>query len=311
MSILSFHHLIDAEQIQKSDIDKLFALAERYRNTDPKKIVEEGDCRGYILATLFFEPSTRTRFSFESAMLRLGGQVITIESGDSSSAKKGESLADMSRVMSKYANLIAMRHPEIGSVAEFAKYAEVPVINAGDGANQHPSQSLVDMYTIFCEKKRLNNLKIGFLGDLKYGRAARSLLTVLSKYSNNHFVLISHSSLSLGQKKKQELEKCKCSIEETSDLESVINDLDVLYVTRVQKERFESEQEYDRVKNLYQINKKTLANVKSNLIIMHPLPRVNEIDPEVDSMPQAKYFEQVGYGLYVRMALLSLMKKSL
>ncbi len=309
MSILSFHHLIDAEQIQKSDIDKLFALAEGYRNTDPKKIVEEGDCRGYILATLFFEPSTRTRFSFESAMLRLGGQVITLESGDSSSAKKGESLADMARVMSKYADLIAMRHPEIGSVAEFSKHAEVPVINAGDGSNQHPSQSLVDMYTIFCEKKRLNNLKIGFLGDLKYGRAARSLLTVLSKYSDNHFVLISHPSLSLDKKIKQELEQSNSIIEETSDLESVINDLDVLYVTRVQKERFDSEQEYDRVKNLYQINKKNLANVKPDLIIMHPLPRVNEIDTEVDAMPYAKYFEQVGYGLYVRMALLSLMKK--
>ena len=157
MAELSFHHLLDAEQIQKSDLEKLFALAEKYRSTPAKKILEEGDCRGYILAALFFEPSTRTRFSFESAMLRLGGQLVTLESGGSSSAKKGESLADMSRVMSKYANMIAMRHPEIGSVAEFAKYAEVPVINAGDGANQHPTQSLVDMYTIFCEKKRLTN----------------------------------------------------------------------------------------------------------------------------------------------------------
>lgn len=308
MTTLSFNHLIEAEQIQKSDIDTLFNLAEKYRNTDPKKIIEDGDCRGYILATLFFEPSTRTRFSFESAMLRLGGQIVTLESGDSSSAKKGESLADMSRVMSKYADLIVMRHPEIGSVAEFSKYARVPVINAGDGANQHPTQSLVDMYAIFCEKKRLNNLKIGLLGDLRYGRAPRSLLTVLSKYQDNHFVLISHPFLSVGEGKIQELKKSKCTFEETSDMESVINGLDILYITRVQKERFESEQEYDKVKNAYQINKKILANVKSDMVIMHPLPRVNEIDPEVDSLPQAKYFEQVEYGLYIRMALLSLMK---
>ena len=309
MSDLSFHHLLDAEQIQKSDIEKLFVLADKYRSTDPKKILDEGDCRGYILATLFFEPSTRTRFSFESAMVRLGGQLVTLESAGSSSAKKGESLADMSRVMNKYANMIAMRHPEIGSVAEFAKFAEVPVINAGDGANQHPTQSLVDMYTIFCEKKRLTNLKIGFLGDLKYGRAARSLLKVLSNYSDNHFVLISHPSLALEQAKIKELKKSKCTVEETSDLESVIKDLDILYVTRVQKERFESEQEYDKVKNAYQVNKKILSNAKSDMIILHPLPRVNEIDPEVDTMPQAKYFKQVEYGLFVRMALLSLIKK--
>ena len=309
MAELSFHHLLDAEQIQKSDIEKLFALAEKYRSTAPKKILAEGDCRGYIFATLFFEPSTRTRFSFESAMLRLGGQLVTLESAGSSSAKKGESLADMSRVMSKYAHMIAMRHPEVGSVAEFAKYAEVPVINAGDGSNQHPTQSLVDMYTIFCEKKRLTNLKIGFLGDLKYGRAARSLLKVLSNYSDNHFVLISHPSLTLEQAKIQELKKSKCSVEETSELEAAIKDLDILYVTRVQKERFESEQEYDKVKNAYQVNKKILSNAKSDMIILHPLPRVNEIDPEVDTMPQAKYFKQVEYGLFVRMALLSLIKK--
>ena len=309
MAELSFHHLLDAEQIQKSDLEKLFALAEKYRTTDPKKILKSGDCRGYILAALFFEPSTRTRFSFESAMLRLGGQVVTLESGGSSSAKKGESLADMSRVMCKYAHVIAMRHPEIGSVAEFAKYASVPVINAGDGANQHPTQSLVDMYTIFCEKKRLTNLKIGFLGDLKYGRAARSLLKVLSNYSGNHFVLISHPSLALEKAKIQELKKSKSTVEETSDLASAIKDLDILYVTRVQKERFESEEEYDRVKNVFRVNKKMVRAAKSDMIIMHPLPRVNEIDPEVDALPQAKYFKQVEYGLYVRMALLSLIKK--
>ena len=306
---LTFRHLIEAGQIEKSDIDKLFLLAEKYRNSDAKKILNEGDCRGYILASLFFEPSTRTRFSFETAMLKLGGQIATLEQGASSSATKGESLADTARIISSYADMIVMRHPTIESVAEFARYSSVPVINAGDGANQHPTQSLVDLYTIYCEKKSLNGLKIGLLGDLKYGRAPRSLLTVLSKYSNNHFTLISHPSLSVGPEKTEELKRSGCSFVETSNLEDVINDLDILYVTRVQKERFKDEAEYNKVKNAYQINKKILQNVKNDMIIMHPLPRVNEIYTEVDTMPQAKYFEQAEYGLYVRMALLSLMKQ--
>ncbi len=306
---LSFRHLIEAGQIGKSDIEKLISLAEKYRSADAKKVLNDGNCRGYILASLFFEASTRTRFSFETAMLKLGGQITTLEQASSSSATKGESLADTARIISSYADMIVMRHPTIESVSEFAKYSSVPVINAGDGANQHPTQSLVDMYTIFCEKKRLNNFKIGLLGDLKYGRAPRSLLTVLNKYSNNHFVLISHPSLAVGKEKIQELKNSKSTFEETTDLKSVINSLDILYVTRVQKERFENESEYNKVKNLYQINKKSLAKVKSNMIIMHPLPRVNEIDTDVDNLPYAKYFKQAEYGLYIRMALLSLIKK--
>ena len=310
MPALSFRHLLDADQIKKSDIEKLIPLADKYRSTDPKKLLDEGVCRGYILAALFFEPSTRTRFSFETAMLKLGGQLITSEQGSaSSSATKGETLSDMARMMNSYADLIVMRHPAIGSVAEFAKYSTVPVINAGDGANQHPTQSLVDIYTIFCEKNRLNNLRIGILGDLKYGRAARSLLTVLSNYSKNHFVLISHPSLALENKKKKELQKSNSTVEETTNLKAALKDLDILYVTRVQKERFSSEKEYDKVKNAYQVNKKILAAAPKDMIILHPLPRVNEIDHEVDALPQAKYFKQAEYGLYIRMALLSLMKK--
>lgn len=309
MSKLSFRHLIEAGQIQESDIEKLISLAEKYRNTDAKKILNEGGCRGLILASLFFEPSTRTRFSFETAMLKLGGQITTLEQASSSSATKGESLADTARIISSYADMVVMRHPAVESVSEFAKYSAVPVINAGDGSNQHPTQSLVDLYTIFCEKKRLNNLNIGVLGDLKYGRAPRSLLSVLSKYSNNNFVLISHPSLAIGEEKKYELKKSNSTFEETTDLKSVINSLDILYVTRVQKERFKDEAEYDKVKNLYQVNKKILEKVKSDMIIMHPLPRVNEIDIEVDAMPNAKYFMQAKYGLFLRMALLSLMKK--
>lgn len=306
MKKLSFNHLLDADQIQESDIKKLIALAEKYRKAGHKKTFAAGDCKGSILATLFFEPSTRTRFSFESAMLRLGGQVITLEFGESSSIKKGETLSDTGRVVSNYADVIVARHPEIGSVAEIAKYATVPIINAGDGSNQHPTQSLVDLYTIFCEKKKLNNLSIGILGDLKYGRAAHSFLTLMSRYSGNHFTLISHPSLALDAKKKKTFVQQGCKISETSDLESVIKDLDILYVTRVQQERFADKKEFEKVKNIFCISKKTLIKAKKNLIILHPLPRINEIEEEVDHLPQARYFAQASYGVYIRMALLSL-----
>ena len=195
MTNLSFHHLLDANQISEADIKKLITLAEKFRKQGHKKTFTAADCRGLILATLFFEPSTRTRFSFESAMLRLGGQIITLEYGESSSVKKGETLSDTGRIMSNYADIIVARHPQIGSIAELSKYATVPVINAGDGASQHPTQSLVDLYTIFCEKKKLDGLKIGILGDLKHGRTVQSLLTLMSRHPKNQFTLISHPSL--------------------------------------------------------------------------------------------------------------------
>jgi len=233
-------------------------------------------------------------------MLRLGGQVITLENGETSSAKKGESLSDMGRVVSNYADVIVMRHPESGSVAKLAEYATVPVINAGDGANQHPTQSLVDLYTIFCEKGRLDNLRIGVVGDLKHGRAVHSMLSLMTRYKNNHFTLISHPSLVLEEKLTGEFVA-------TDDLQSTIKDLDILYVTRVQQERFNDKAEYERVKNLYRIDENVLASAKKDLVLMHPLPRTNEIDERVDFLPQVKYFAQANYAVYIRMALLSLL----
>jgi aspartate carbamoyltransferase catalytic subunit len=307
MPKLSFKHLLDASLIKESDIAKLFALAEKYRELGHQKNFENGDCRGLIAATLFFEASTRTRFSFESAMLRMGGQIITLEYGESSSIKKGESLADTGRIISNYADIIVARHPKAGSIAELAKYATVPVINAGDGVNQHPTQSLVDIYTIFCEKKRMDNLKIGIVGDLKYGRTVHSLLNLMSRHPNNHFTLISHDSLALDSAKKQSFEKNGCKIIENSNLEEAIKDLDILYITRIQQERFKDDDEYEKVKNIYRIDKKLLEKGKKDLIVLHPLPRVSEIDVEIDEMPQAKYFAQANYAVYIRMALLSLM----
>lgn len=309
MTKLSFQHLLDANQINHEDINKLITLAEKFRKQGHKKNFANGDCRGLIAATLFFEPSTRTRFSFESAMLRLGGQVITLENSKSSSVAKGESLSDTGRIVGNYADIIIARHPQVGSVAELAKYAGVPVINAGDGPNQHPTQSLVDIYTIFCEKKRFDNLKIGIIGDLKYGRTVHSLLTIMSRHRNNQFVLISHPSLALDRKKKKTFEQHGCKIVETQNLENAIKDLDILYVTRIQQERFKDKKEYEKVRNFYRIDEKLLTKAKKNLTIMHPLPRINEIDEKVDHVPQAKYFAQANYAVYIRMALLSLMIK--
>lgn len=308
MGKLSFYHLLDSAQIKDSDIKKLITLAEKYRKQGHKKTLSQNNCSGVILATLFFEASTRTRFSFESAMYRLGGQVITLEQGESSSVKKGETLSDTGRIVSGYADIIVMRHPEIGSVAKLAEKTEVPVINAGDGANQHPTQSLVDIYTIFCEKKRLDNLKIGILGDLKHGRAVNSFLTLMSRYKNN-FTLISHPSLKISPEIKSIIKKNGSSVIETTDLAAAIKDLDILYVTRVQEERFKNAKEFETVKNTYHLDKKTLSKGRKDTIVMHALPRVNEIDIDVDDTKQAKYFEQAKYGVYMRMALLSLMTK--
>lgn len=308
MTKLSFKNLISVDQIKDSDIEQIIALAEKYRLNGHQKNFAEGDCRGLILATLFFEASTRTRFSFESAMTRLGGQVITLEYGKSSSVKKGESMSDTGRVVSGYADIIVMRHPQAGSVAELAQNATVPVINAGDGINQHPTQSLVDLYTIFCEKGRLENLKIGVLGDLKYGRATRSFIEMMSRYKGNEFTLISHPSLRFDEAAVQNLKKSS-KVVETADIENAIPEFDVLYVTRVQQERFENGSEYDKVKGSYCITKNLMKLAKSDMIIMHPLPRIDEIDKEVDDLPQARYFTQAQYGVFVRMALLSLMAK--
>ena len=305
MSQLSFRHLLDSNQIQESDLQKLFTLADEYHKA------ARPDCKNKILATLFFEPSTRTRFSFESAMHRLNGRVITLENGETSSVKKGESLADTGRIVSNYADVIVMRHPKIGSVNELAEFATVPVINAGDGSNQHPTQSLVDVYTIFREKKTLDGLRIGILGDLKHGRAVHSLMTLLTRYPNNHFTLISHPSLSIEEESKIEFTKHGCNFEETSNLEYGIKNLDLLYVTRTQFERFDHEHKFKDFKDNYCVDKKLLDGAKKDMIILHPLPRTSEINPEVDDLPQAKYFAQANYAVFIRMALLSLMTNTI
>jgi aspartate carbamoyltransferase catalytic subunit len=307
---LSFRHLLDAHDVKPDDLTQILALAGRYHREAKSGVRRWHDGQDYILATLFFEPSTRTRFSFESAMLRLGGQIITLEQGMSSSLKKGESLADTARMVSGYADLIVIRHDEVGSAAAFAGLASVPVINGGDGANQHPTQALADLYTIQLEKSRLDNLTIGIVGDLKYSRTAHSLLNLMSLYPHNSFVLISHPSLRLEPAQKQELEKSGCKVRETDDLAGVIRDLDVLYVTRVQGERFPNRGDYEAVKDEFCIRAETIAAARPDLVLMHALPRVNEIHPDVDNLPQAKYFEQAGRAVFVRMALLSLMKES-
>ncbi len=304
---LSFKHLIDVDHITRKDALLILALAKEYHEGSLKGKKQWDTCQGQILATLFFEPSTRTRFSFETAMLRLGGQIITLENADTSSIKKGESLSDMARIMSGYADMIVMRHPKEYSVASFAEYASVPVINAGDGANQHPTQALVDLYTIYREKGRLENLTIGFMGDLKYSRTVFCLLNLLSYYKNN-FIFIAPPSLRISDERKNILAKHSSSIREVENLNEVIDELDILYATRVQGERFATKEEYDVVKNSYCIGKKDFVNAKKDVIIMHPLPRVNEIHPDVDTLPNAKYFEQAANGVFVRMALLSLIK---
>ena len=306
---LSFRHLLESSDIKINDLTQILSLAGRYHQEARSGVRRWHDCQDYILATLFFEPSTRTRFSFESAMLRLGGQIISLEQGMSSSLKKGESLSDTGRVMSGYADLIVMRHAEAGSVAALAAQARVPVINGGDGANQHPTQSLADLYTIHLEKGRLDNLTIGIAGDLKYSRTVHSLMTLMSLYPNNNFILISHPSLRLEPAKKQALEKSGCKVIETTNLTKVTRELDVLYVTRVQEERFPNREEYQAVKDEFCIRPETLATAKPDMILMHALPRVNEIHPAVDDLPQAKYFEQASRAVFVRMALLSLLKE--
>jgi len=294
---LSFRHLLDSGEVTTNDITQILTLAGRYHQEARRGVRRWQDCQDYILATLFFEPSTRTRFSFEAAMLRLGGQIISLE------------LADTARMVSGYADMIVMRHEEAGSVAGFAAHARVPIINGGDGSNEHPTQALVDLYTIQLEKGRLDNLTIGVVGDLKYSRTAHSLLNMMSLYPDNRFVLISHPSLRLGQAEKQALVEIGCMVMETDDLAHVIRELDVLYVTRVQEERFTNPKEYQAVKDAFCLRRGTLAAAKPDMIVMHALPRVNEINTEVDNLPQAKYFDQASRAIFVRMALLSLMKE--
>ena len=269
-------------------------------------------CRGKKLATLFFEPSTRTRLSFEAAMYELGGNVIGFSEAQSSSASKGESVADTAKVISCYADIIAMRHPKEGAPLVAAMNASIPVINAGDGGHNHPTQTLADLLTIYREKGGFENLTVGFCGDLKFGRTVHSLISALSRYPGLKLYLISPDELKLPSYVKKEVLSAKnVSYVQTTDLEGVMAELDILYMTRVQRERFFNEEDYLRLKDSYILTPEKLHNAKEDLCIMHPLPRVNEISVAIDNDPRACYFKQVLYGKYMRMALiLKLLKEA-
>ena len=295
-------YLIDPMDLSVEEIDELIDIAndiikDRTRYQDV--------CRHKILATLFFEPSTRTRLSFESAMLSLGGSVLGFSSASNTSASKGESVSDTISVVSSYCDIIAMRHPKEGAPLVATRKSTVPLINAGDGGHNHPTQTLTDLLTIYREKGRLDNLTIGFCGDLKFGRTVHSLTKAMSRYKNIKFVFIAPPELKIPEYLKHDLLDAKnLDYREVETIEEVIEDLDILYMTRVQKERFFNEQDYIRLKDTYILDLKKLEKSKSDLIVMHPLPRVNEIAIEVDDDPRAKYFDQVQNGRFIRMALI-------
>ena len=295
-------HLIDILELSTAEIDELIAKADDII-ANPAQYAHK--CDGKILATLFFEPSTRTRLSFESAMLRLGGQVLGFSEAASSSAAKGESVADTARTVSCYSDIIAMRHPKEGAPLVASMHATVPVINAGDGGHNHPTQTLTDLLTIHREKGRLSDLTVGFCGDLKFGRTVHSLISALSRYTGIKIVLVSPEELKLpSYVKKDVLEKNAIPYLQTTDLEAVMPELDILYMTRVQRERFFNEEDYLRLKDSYILTPEKLATAKQDLCILHPLPRVNEISVAVDDDPRACYFKQVDCGRYIRMALI-------
>lgn len=295
-------YLIDPMDLSVEEIDELIDIAndiikDRTRYQDV--------CRHKILATLFFEPSTRTRLSFESAMLSLGGSVLGFSSASNTSASKGESVSDTISVVSSYCDIIAMRHPKEGAPLVATRKSAVPLINAGDGGHNHPTQTLTDLLTISREKGRFDNLTIGFCGDLKFGRTVHSLTKAMSRYKNIKFVFIAPPELKIPEYLKHDLLDAKnLDYKEVETIEEVIEDLDILYMTRVQKERFFNEQDYIRLKDTYILDLKKLEKSKSDLIVMHPLPRVNEIATEVDDDPRAKYFDQVQNGRFMRMALI-------
>ena len=296
------NHLIDILQLSTQEIDE---LVEKAKDIIANPEAYAHKCDGKILATLFFEPSTRTRLSFESAMLSLGGKTLGFSSANSSSAAKGESVADTVRTVSCYADIIAMRHPKEGAPLVASMRSEVPVINAGDGGHNHPTQTLTDLLTINREKGRFNDLTVGFCGDLKFGRTVHSLISALSRYTSIKFVLVSPEELKLPSYVKNEvIKKNNIPYEQTTDLESVMPELDILYMTRVQRERFFNEEDYRRLKDSYILTPEKLKNAKQDLCILHPLPRVNEISVAVDDDPRACYFKQVRNGRYIRMALI-------
>ena len=294
-------HLMNPLDFSVEELDELFRLAQDIEK-NPAKYAHA--CDGKILATCFYEPSTRTRLSFESAMTRLGGQVIGFSDAASSSASKGESVSDTIRVISAYADICAMRHPKEGAPMVAADHSGIPVINAGDGGHYHPTQTLTDLLTIYNLKGHLDGFTIGLCGDLKFGRTVHSLINALVRYPNTRFVFISPNELKVPDYITEMLKEKNIPYEEVIRLEDVIGNLDLLYMTRVQKERFFNEEDYVRLKDFYILNKEKLEMASPDMLILHPLPRVNEISVEVDNDPRAVYFKQAQYGVYVTMALI-------
>lgn len=298
-------HILESQQFDQKTLTKLFTLADNMPKSTKRPL------EGKIMASLFYEPSTRTRFSFESAMLRLGGSIISTENAkDFSSAAKGETLEDSVRVINHYADVIVLRHPDKDASQVAAEVSLVPVINAGDGTGQHPTQALLDLYTIHKELKKIDGIHIAFVGDLKHGRTVRSLTYLLTKYKKVHISFVSPKALRIGDDIKEYLDKRGVTYEELEVWDKVLGDIDVLYQTRIQKERFKTEKEYQKHKGCYILTMKEVDNMKKKSIIMHPLPRVDEIAHEVDASPKAIYFKQAQYGVWIRMALLqTLLKK--
>ena len=297
--MLKSRNLIQPEDFSVREIDEILNLAEEImKNPSAYSRV----CEGKLMATLFYEPSTRTRLSFEAAMKRLGGEIIGFSEPNSSSVSKGESLADTMRVVSGYVDVIVMRHPIAGAAEEAINYTSVPFINAGDGGNQHPTQTLTDLLTIKSLKGTLNNHTIGLCGDLKYGRTVHSLVKAMIRYDNNKFVFISPEELKMPNYIKEKIKSY--SYYETTKLDESLNKLDLLYMTRVQQERFADKEEYERLKDTYILDKEKMEHANKKMLVMHPLPRANEISTDIDSDKRAVYFKQATYGMYVRMALI-------
>ena len=298
---MCFNGLNDLDNFTKNEIDSLIKLAENIQAyPDEYKNI----CKGKILATLFYEPSTRTQMSFQAAMIRLGGNIIGFDNPMNSSVAKGEILKDTIKVVSNYSDIIAIRHPFAGAAYASSIYSSVPIINAGDGGHLHPTQTLTDIYSLSCEKKRLDNLTIGLCGDLKNGRTVHSFIRAMSKYQNNKFILISTKQLTIPDYIRNNLIENNIIFKEVFSLSEALPELDVLYMTRIQKERFKTIEDYNNQRGIYILDSKKMLKAKSDIIILHPLPRVEEISIEIDDDPRAKYFDQTKYGMYIRMALI-------
>jgi len=310
MSSFALKHVVESQQFDRELLELVFQTATQMKTdlAGERQFAKVLD--GKIMASLFYEPSTRTRFSFESAMRRLGGSVITTENArEFSSAAKGESLADSTRIMNGYADIIVMRHNEAGSAARAADISSIPVINAGDGAGQHPTQALLDIYTIADTFPEMKDLKVALVGDLRYGRTSRSLSYLLSKYENMEIIFVSPSVCKMENDIKAYLDTCNVPWREEDDLAKVASEVDCIYMTRIQKERFHSVDDYHQAASKYILSLDMVSAMKQDAIIMHPLPRVDEIPEEIDETPQARYFEQAENGLFIRMALLYLLLK--